>query len=151
MRAQWTGKMPALPGGLPNGTCNAPAICYYDQKKKKKRQKVNKSNDIAYSGTKKRKKFMAKNSKKIPHFSSEAAEEKFWEKQDSSTYVDWTRAQRVRFVDLKPSTTAISIRLPTDLLEQIKTSANRKDVPYQSLIKLWLAEKMASQSQQMHN
>jgi predicted DNA binding CopG/RHH family protein len=88
---------------------------------------------------------MAKNTKKIPHLRSESEERKFWEKQDSTDYVDWNRAQRVRFTELKPSTTAISIRLPTDLLEQIKTSANRKDVPYQSLIKLWLAEKMANQ------
>ena len=88
---------------------------------------------------------MANKTKKIPHLASEAAERKFWEKQDSTSYVDWDRAQRVRFTELKPSTTAISIRLPTDLLEQIKTSANRKDVPYQSLIKLWLAEKMAGQ------
>jgi predicted DNA binding CopG/RHH family protein len=94
---------------------------------------------------------MAKNTKKIPHFSSETAERKFWEKQDSASYIDWKKAQRVRFTELKPSTTAISIRLPTDLLEQIKTSANRKDVPYQSLIKLWLAEKMSSQSQAQHN
>jgi predicted DNA binding CopG/RHH family protein len=89
---------------------------------------------------------MAKPTKKIPHFSSEAAERKFWETHDSTPYVDWSKARRVRFTELKPSTTAISIRLPTDLLEQIKTSANRRDVPYQSLIKLWLAEKMASQS-----
>ena len=92
---------------------------------------------------------MAKNTKKIPHLASEAAERKFWEKHDSSSYIDWKQAQRVRFTNLKPSTTAISIRLPTDLLEQIKTSANRKDVPYQSLIKLWLAEKMADQSRRL--
>lgn len=89
---------------------------------------------------------MVKKTKKIPHLASEAAERQFWEKHDSTPYVDWQRARHVRFVELKPSTTPISIRLPTDLLEQIKTSANRKDVPYQSLIKLWLAEKMASQS-----
>ncbi len=89
---------------------------------------------------------MVKKAKNIPRFSSEAAERKFWEKHDSTPFVDWKQAERVRFTKLKPSTTAISIRLPTDLLEQIKTSANRKDVPYQSLIKLWLAEKMASQT-----
>ena len=85
---------------------------------------------------------MEKKIKKTPHFATEAAERKFWEKNDSSSFVDWSQANRVRFTKLKPSTTAISIRLPTDLLDQIKTSANRKDVPYQSLIKLWLAEKM---------
>lgn len=85
---------------------------------------------------------MEKKIKKTPHFATEVAEKKFWEKNDSSSYVDWSQAKRVRFTKLKPSTTAISIRLPTDLLDQIKTSANRQDVPYQSLIKLWLAEKM---------
>jgi predicted DNA binding CopG/RHH family protein len=85
---------------------------------------------------------MTKKIKKIPSLKSEAAERKFWEKNDSTPYVDWGQARRVRLAELKPSTTAISIRLPSDLLERIKTSANRKDVPYQSLIKLWLAEKM---------
>jgi predicted DNA binding CopG/RHH family protein len=85
---------------------------------------------------------MARNLKKIPRLKSEAAERKFWEKHDSSPYVDWSQARPVRFVELKPSTTAISIRLPSDLLERIKASAHRRDVPYQSLIKLWLAEKM---------
>ena len=85
---------------------------------------------------------MARNLKKIPRLTSEAAERKFWEKHDSTPYVDWSQARPVRFAELKPSTTAISIRLPSDLLEQIKASANRRDVPYQSLIKLWLAEKM---------
>ena len=87
---------------------------------------------------------MAKPTKKIPHFSSEAAERKFWETHSSTPYVDWSKAKHVNLSNLKPSTTAISIRLPNDLLEQIKTSANRKDVPYQSLIKLWLAERLAS-------
>jgi predicted DNA binding CopG/RHH family protein len=85
---------------------------------------------------------MAKKTKKLPRFKSEEAERKFWEEQDSTAYVDWSKARHMRLTELRPSTTAISIRLPTDLLERIKTSANRKDVPYQSLIKLWLAEKM---------
>jgi predicted DNA binding CopG/RHH family protein len=85
---------------------------------------------------------MSKKLKSIPPLASEAAERKFWQKHDSTAYVDWSRSRRMRLTELKPSTTAISIRLPTDLLERIKTSANRKDVPYQSLIKLWLAEKM---------
>jgi predicted DNA binding CopG/RHH family protein len=85
---------------------------------------------------------MARNLKKIPLLASEAAERKFWEKHDSTPYADWSRARPVRFAELKPSTTAISIRLPSDLLDRIKTSANRRDIPYQSLIKLWLAEKM---------
>ena len=80
--------------------------------------------------------------KRVPDFKSEAEERKFWETHDSSDYVDWSKAERVRFPNLKPSTTAISIRLPSALLEQIKIAANKRDVPYQSLIKTWLAEKV---------
>jgi predicted DNA binding CopG/RHH family protein len=80
--------------------------------------------------------------KPIPTFKTEAEERKFWETHDSTDYVDWSKAERVRFPNLKPSTTAISIRLPLGLLEQIKIAANKRDVPYQSLIKMWLAEKV---------
>mgnify|MGYP003349322996 CR=1 FL=1 len=80
--------------------------------------------------------------KPIPTFKTEAEERQFWETHDSSDYLDWSQAQRVRFPNLKPSTTAISIRLPTELLEQIKVAANKRDVPYQSLIKMWLSEKV---------
>jgi predicted DNA binding CopG/RHH family protein len=80
--------------------------------------------------------------KPIPAFKSEAEERKFWETHDSTDYVDWSTARRVRFPNLKPSTTAISLRLPISLLEQIKVAANKRDVPYQSLIKMWLAEKV---------
>ena len=79
--------------------------------------------------------------KPLPKFKTEAEEREFWETHDSTEYVDWSRAQRVRFPHLKPSTQAISLRLPLSLLEQIKIEANRRDVPYQSLIKVWLAEK----------
>jgi predicted DNA binding CopG/RHH family protein len=80
--------------------------------------------------------------KAVLHFKNEAEERKFWETHDSTDYVDWSKAQRMRFANLKPSTTAISIRIPTSLLEQIKIAANKRDVPYQSLIKMWLAEKV---------
>jgi predicted DNA binding CopG/RHH family protein len=80
--------------------------------------------------------------KPIPTFKTEAEERKFWETHDSTDYIDWSKAERVRFPNLKPSTTAISIRLPQGLLEQIKIAANKRDVPYQSLIKMWLAEKV---------
>ena len=80
--------------------------------------------------------------KPIPTFKSEAEERKFWETHDSTDYLDWSKAERVRFPNLKPSTTAISLRLPVSLLEQIKIAANKRDVPYQSLIKIWLAEKV---------
>jgi predicted DNA binding CopG/RHH family protein len=80
--------------------------------------------------------------KPIPSFKTEAEKRKFWETHDSTDYIDWSKAERVRFPNLKPSTRAISIRLPLGLLEQIKIAANRRDVPYQSLIKMWLAEKV---------
>ncbi|NEW85748.1 MULTISPECIES: BrnA antitoxin family protein [Rhodopseudomonas] len=80
--------------------------------------------------------------KPIPSFKSEAEERLFWEMHDSSDYLDWSKAERVTFPNLKPSTTSISIRLPTELLEQIKVAANKRDVPYQSLIKMWLSEKV---------
>jgi predicted DNA binding CopG/RHH family protein len=79
----------------------------------------------------------------VPKFASEAAERKFWETHDTADYFDLKKAQRVRFPNLKPSTTSISIRLPIGLLEDIKIAANKRDVPYQSLIKMWLAEKVA--------
>jgi predicted DNA binding CopG/RHH family protein len=77
-----------------------------------------------------------------PKFKTEAEERKFSETHDSTDYIDWSKAERARFPNLKPSTTAISIRLPSGLLEQIKIAANERDVPYQSLIKMWLAEKV---------
>jgi predicted DNA binding CopG/RHH family protein len=80
--------------------------------------------------------------KPIPAFRNEAEERKFWETHDTTDYLDWSKAERVRFPTLKPSTTAISLRLPVSLLEQIKIAANKRDVPYQSLIKMWLAEKV---------
>jgi len=84
---------------------------------------------------------MSKKRKSLPTFRSEAEERAFWERTNSSDYVDWQKAERARFPNLKPSTRSISIRLPVALLEQIKVAANRRDVPYQSLIKIWLAEK----------
>ena len=79
--------------------------------------------------------------KSIPVFKTEAEERKFWETHDSTDYVDWSKAERVRLPNLKPSTTSISLRLPVTLLERIKVAANKRDVPYQSLIKTWLADK----------
>ena len=85
---------------------------------------------------------MSKKRKPIPVFKSEAEEQAFWERHDSTDYVDWSKAKRVRLPNLKPSTKAISLRLPIGLLERIKIAANKRDVPYQSLIKVWLAEKI---------
>ncbi len=85
---------------------------------------------------------MARKLKAIPKFRTEREEREFWESHDSTEYVDWSKARRVRFPNLKPTTTSISLRLPVSLLEQIKVEANKRDVPYQSLIKTWLAEKV---------
>ncbi len=80
--------------------------------------------------------------KAIPHFGSEAEERAFWENEDSSAYVDWSKAQRAVLPNLKPTTKTISLRLPQHLLDSIKAAANARDVPYQSLIKVWLQEKL---------
>ena len=85
---------------------------------------------------------MSKKRKTVPAFASEAEERKFWEPHDSSDYLDWSKAERVRLPNLTPSTKSISPRLPVALLERIKIVANKKDVPYQSLIKMWLSEKI---------
>lgn len=85
---------------------------------------------------------MSRKLKSIPRFRSEADERKFWETHDSTDYIDWSKAQRVQFPNLKLSTTAISLRLPQGLLDRIKVAANKRDVPYQSLIKVWLSEKV---------
>jgi predicted DNA binding CopG/RHH family protein len=78
--------------------------------------------------------------KSTPKFKTEAEERAFWEKHDSSDYVDWTQAKSVAMPSLKPSTKTISLRLPEGLLESIKIEANKRDIPYQSLIKVWLAD-----------
>ena len=84
---------------------------------------------------------MSKNPEATPKFKTEAEERLFWESSDSRGHVDWSKAQRVRLPNLKPTTTSISLRLPVSLLDSIKIAANKRDVPYQSLIKAWLAEK----------
>ena len=76
-----------------------------------------------------------------PRFRNEAEEREYWETHDSADIVDWAKAERVRLPNLKPSTTSISLRLPVSLLEKIKIAANKRDMPYQSLIKVWLSEK----------
>ena len=85
---------------------------------------------------------MLKKAKKIPKFRNEAEERRFWDTHDTDGLIDWSKAQRVTLPNLKPSTKAISIRLPVSLLDRIKVEANKRDVPYQSLIKMWLAEKV---------
>ena len=85
---------------------------------------------------------MARNTKNVPVFKTEAEERAFWEANDSADHVDWNKAERTRLPNLKPSSTSISLRLPNSLLERIKIAANKRDMPYQSLIKSWLAEKL---------
>lgn len=85
---------------------------------------------------------MSKPTKTIPKFANETEERAFWEKHDSTEYLDWSRARRAVLPNLKPTTKTISLRLPQHLLDSIKAAANARDVPYQSLIKVWLQEKL---------
>jgi predicted DNA binding CopG/RHH family protein len=80
--------------------------------------------------------------KPVPVFTTEAEERASRESHDSTDYVDWSKAHRVRLPNLKPTSAAISLRLPLPLLERIKIAANKRDVPYQSLMKTWLTEKI---------
>ena len=84
---------------------------------------------------------MNKAAKTPPSFEREDQERRFWEENDSSDFVDWSKSEHVVMPNLKPTTTSISLRLPVSLLDSIKVAANKQDVPYQSLIKTWLAEK----------
>lgn len=80
--------------------------------------------------------------KPIPKFENEEEERELWARADSADYVDWSAARRVSFPELKPSTKTISLRLPEMLLDQLKTLAHKRDVPYQSLLKIFLAERI---------
>jgi len=80
--------------------------------------------------------------KAIPTFRSEAEERDFWETNDTSSFVDWSKARVAVFPNLKPSTETISLRLPAALLAELKALANKRDVPYQSLLKVFLAERV---------
>jgi predicted DNA binding CopG/RHH family protein len=80
--------------------------------------------------------------KRIPKFKSEDNEREFWAKQDSTEVLDWKKAKKVVLPNLKPSTKTISLRLPESMLEELKLLANKKDVPYQSLLKIFLSERI---------
>jgi len=82
--------------------------------------------------------------KRIPTFKSETAERRFWATHDSTTYVDWRHAKRLLLPNLKPSVKTISLRLPESLLDSLKTLAHQRDVPYQSLVKMILAEQVGA-------
>ena len=84
--------------------------------------------------------------KEIPKFDSEAEERRFWETHDSADYVDWSKAAFVSLPNLKPSTETISLRLPAPLLSDLKALANKRDVPYQSLLKVFLADRVSRET-----
>ncbi|MCH8885163.1 MAG: BrnA antitoxin family protein [SAR324 cluster bacterium] len=81
-------------------------------------------------------------SKKIPKFKSEDEEREFWAAHDSTEYVDWKKTKRVFLASLKPSLKTISLRLPESMIEELKLLAHKRDVPYQSLLKIFLSEKI---------
>ena len=85
--------------------------------------------------------------KEIPKFKNDEEERKFWSEHDSTEYVDWSKAKRGVFPNLKPSTKTISLRLPESMLEELKLLANKNDVPYQSLVKVFLSERIESELQ----
>jgi len=86
--------------------------------------------------------------KKIPKFTSVKEEQDFWSKADSTEYLDWKKAKNIVLPNLKPSTKKISLRLPESMIEELKLLANKRDVPYQSLLKMYLSEKI---SQELHS
>ena len=81
-------------------------------------------------------------SKRIPKFKNEDEEREFWATHDSTEYINWNRTERITFSNLKPSVKKISLRLPESMLEELKLLANKRDVPYQSLLKIFLAERI---------
>jgi predicted DNA binding CopG/RHH family protein len=83
--------------------------------------------------------------KTVPEFTSEAEERLFWETHDTSGFVDWSKGRLVTFTHLKPSTETISLRLPAPLLSDLKALANKRDVPYQSLLKVFVADRVAAE------
>lgn len=88
---------------------------------------------------------MKTSKKEIPDFKNEKEERDFWKNHDSVDYIDWEEGETGRFPKLKPTTKSISIRLPESLIEDLKILANKRDVPYQSLLKVYLAERVAAE------
>ena len=86
--------------------------------------------------------------KKLPTFKTEEQEREFWSKSDSTEYIDWSKAEKTILPNLKPSTKKISIRLPETMIDELKLLANKRDVPYQSLLKIFLSEKI---DQELHS
>lgn len=88
---------------------------------------------------------MKKKLQALPELEDEDAERKFWSSADSTDYLDWSKAERASFPDLSPSLRTISLRMPEPLLERLKMMAKERDVPYQSLIKIILSERIAEE------
>ena len=88
--------------------------------------------------------------KTVPTFKTEEEEHKFWAEHDSTEYVDWSKSKRAVFPNLKPSTQTISLRLPQTMLEELKLLANKRDVPYQSLLKIFLSERIETELERHH-
>jgi predicted DNA binding CopG/RHH family protein len=91
--------------------------------------------------------------KKIPQFKNEKEERDFWQSHDSTEYVDWKNAERLTLANLKPAVKTISLRLPESMLEELKLLANKRDVPYQSLVKVFLSDRIEQElvEKQGHN
>src|SRR5579884_749716 len=87
--------------------------------------------------------------KKLQNFKDEAQETRFWSSHDSTDYIDYSKARRTLFPNLKPSTETISLRLPKSLLEHLKMLANKRDVPYQTLLKSFLADRVEEEFREM--
>jgi predicted DNA binding CopG/RHH family protein len=85
--------------------------------------------------------------KNIPKFRTEAEERRFWQAHDSTDYIDWSKAEIAIMPNLKPSTKTISLRLPESMVDELKLLANKRDVPYQSLLKVYLAERIDEELQ----
>ena len=86
--------------------------------------------------------------KKIPDFNTEQEEQEFWANTNSTDYIDWSQSKKVLLPNLKPSAKKISLRLPESMIEELKLLANKRDVPYQSLLKIYLSERI---SQELHS
>ena len=89
--------------------------------------------------------------KKIPNFKNEEQEREFWDTHDSTEYIDWNNGEKLVLPNLKPSLKTISLRLPETLIDELKVLANKKDVPYQSLLKMFLAERVEKELKNLGN
>jgi len=83
--------------------------------------------------------------KRLPKFKNEGQEREFWASHDSTEYVDWSKAKKVLLPNLKPSSEVISVRMPKSMLDQLKLLANKRDVPYQSLLKMFIADRLKTE------